>query len=172
MLVLLVIAIAAAIAALEVRNLFTCFAAAAVGGLAFVVAVFAMRAPGVGVLAAVVGALLVWMLLRAAGVLRAAPAGGSGLAGLVVALALLVILFMVAVRAFSGMPKLGEAAFASVAGAPAMAYGSANFMTVLFSYRLLDFLGLVALIVVAVAAWLALGVGGRESQVPGTGAGS
>jgi hypothetical protein len=158
MLVLLVIAIAAAIAALEVRNLFTSSVAAAVGGLGFIVALFVMRAPGVAVLPIVVAGALVWMLSRAEARsdLKSASTDRGDLAGQVVGLALVVILLVLGVGAFSGMPKLGEAPFASIAGSPATAYGSASFLAILFSYRILDALGIAALIVGAVVAWLAI----------------
>lgn len=172
MLVLLVVAIAAAIAALESRTLFTSYAAAAVGGLAFIVAIFVLRAPGVAVPPIVVAALLVWMLLRGGGDLKNPLADRGGLAGLVVSLALLAILLVLAIGAFSGMPKLGEAPFASVSGSPAMAYGSTNFMAVFFSYRILDALGIAILAIGALVAWFAVRAAGLQGQSPGAGAGS
>jgi hypothetical protein len=165
MLVLLVVAIAAAIAALEVRNLFTSFVAAAVGGLAFIVVLFVMRAPGVAVLPIIVAGALVWMLLKAGARsdLKAASAARGDLAGQIVGLALVIILLALSRGIFSGMPKLGQAPFASLAGSPAAAYGSASFLAVLFSYRVLDALGVAALIVGAVLAWLAIRAAGERS---------
>jgi hypothetical protein len=165
MLVLFVVAIAAAIAALEVRNLFASFVAAVVGGLAFIVALFVMRAPGVAVLPIIVAGALVWMLLRAGAWrdLKTAPAGRGDLAGQVVGLALVVILLLLTIGVFSEMPKLGEAPFVSIAGSPAATYGSTSFLAVLFSYRILDALGVAALIVGAVLAWLAIRVAAEKS---------
>jgi len=165
MLVLLVVAIGAAIAALEVRSLFTSFVAAAVGGLAFIVALFVMRAPGVAVLPIIVAGALVWMLLRAGARsdLKTAAAGRRDVVGQVVGLALVVILLVLTIGVFSEMPKLGEAPFASIADSPAAAYGSASFLAVLFSYRVLDALGVAALIVGAVLAWLAIRAAGERS---------
>jgi hypothetical protein len=158
MVVLLVVAIAAAIAALEMRKPFASFIAAAVGGVGFIVALFVMRAPGLAVLPIVVAGLLVWMLLKAgaAGDLGAPSTSRADLAGQIVGLVLVVLVLVLGVRVFSGMPRLGEAVFASVAGSPAEAYGGSSFLAVLFSYRVLDALAVGALIVGAVVAWFAI----------------
>ncbi|HVP58444.1 MAG TPA: hypothetical protein VMU02_10125 [bacterium] len=164
-LILLSVAIVTAVAALEIPRLATAFMAAAVGGLAFLVALFVLRAPGVAVLPIIAEAALVWMLLKAGASsdLRAASADKGNLAVRVVGLVLLVILLVLGFGAFSGMPKLGDAPYASISGSPAATYGSASFLAILFSYRALDAVGLGALIVGAMIAWLAIRAAERKA---------
>ncbi len=145
------ISIVAAVVALESRNLYSSLISSGVGWLAFLIGLVLMRALGVALVPLLAAVLAVWLLVRAkaASGLKAPLAGGRDLLRHVVTLILLAVLFVVSFRALGGMPGLGEAPFASISGTPVVAYGSANFLTVLFSYRLLDAIGALAVIFAA-----------------------
>jgi len=138
-LVLIILAAVAAIVALESRNLLVGLGAAVVIGLLLIVTCLYVRAFDVAVVLIVAVAVPVWILAKRAVGLKVAPADVRDLPGVVVAVALLVILFVVSLKALGGLPKFGEPVFGSIAGSPGMVYGGA-IASVFFRYRLFDIL--------------------------------
>ena len=155
--VLIVLAVVAALVALEARNLSVSLGAAVAIGLLLAVACLYARAFDVAVILLVGDAIPAWILAKRAAGLKGTSVAGRDLVGLVVTVALLVILLAVSFKALGGLPKFGEPAFGTVAGSPGVAYGGA-IAGVFFRYRLFDIL--------ACAVVLLVGVAGARAAIP------
>lgn len=175
---LLILAIAGAVIALEARETLSSVIAVGASGLALSLAFLLLQAPDVAITQYVVEIVSVVILIRAAGV-----AGGgerdanarSGRANAVVAGLFIAVLFAVAWRALPELPPFG---------APAMvvsqAYvdrglaetGAANVVSsVILDYRAYDTLGEATVLVTAALGVIAVArKRGRRNNTPGEGA--
>jgi len=156
----------AAIIAIESRDLLSAVVSVSAVGFGLIVAFFYMRAPDVAIVPIVVEVLVLAIMVRAT--LRVGLKtfiGNRDTFGMVVTLMLLAVFFLVGVKAFEGLPRFGEPAFASIAGSPTMEYvknglqetGAANIVSaVLLDYRGYDTLGEATVLFTAILGALAI----------------
>lgn len=156
----------AAVIAIEARDLLSAVVSTSAVGFGLIVSFFYMRAPDVAIVPIVVEVLVLTILVRAT--LRVGLktfVGNRGTFGMVVTLVLLAIFFAVGLKAFDGLPKFGEPAFANIPNSPTMEYvknglketGAANIVTaVLLDYRGYDTLGEATVLFTAILGALAI----------------
>lgn len=162
----IVFCVIAAIIAIESRDLLSAVVSVSVVGFGLIIAFFYMRAPDVAIVPIVVEVLVLAIMVRAT--LRVGLKtfiGNRDTFGMVVTLMLLTVFFLVGIRAFEGLPKFGEPAFASIPGSPTMEYvknglqetGASNIVSaVLLDYRGYDTLGEATVLFTAILGALAI----------------
>jgi multisubunit Na+/H+ antiporter MnhB subunit len=158
--------IIAAIIAIESRELLSAVVSITAVGFGLIVAFFYMRAPDVAIVPIVVEVLVLTILVRAT--LRVGLKtfiGNRDTFGMVATLVLLAVFFLVGLKAFEGLPKFGEPAFANIPGSPTMEYvknglketGAANIVSaVLLDYRGYDTLGEATVLFTAIMGAIAI----------------
>ena len=162
----LLFTIIAAVVAIESRDLLSAVVSISAVGFGLIVCFFYMRAPDVAIVPIVVEVLVLAILVRAT--LRIGLKtfiGNREMFGMVVTLVMLVVFFLIGLKAFEGLPKFGEPAFATIPGSPAMEYvkgglketGAANIVTaVLLDYRGYDTLGEATILFAAIMGAVAI----------------
>ncbi len=148
---LLIFMIIAAIVAIETRDLLAAVISVTAVGFGSVIAFFYMRAPDVAIVPIVVEVLILVILIRAT--LRVGLktfVGNRDFFGMMVTIAMLLVIFLAAIRVFNDLPAFGEPVMAKMMDAPSRIYlanglndtGAANIVTaVLLDYRAYDTLG-------------------------------
>lgn len=149
--VLLLFMVMGAIIAIETRDLLAAVISVTAVGFGSIIAFFYLRAPDVAVVPIVVEVLVLVILIRAT--LRVGLKtflGNRAFFGYLVTIALLVVIFLAAIRVFDGLPSFGDPVVARIADAPSRIYlesglkdtGATNIVSaVLLDYRAYDTLG-------------------------------
>jgi multisubunit Na+/H+ antiporter MnhB subunit len=141
----------AAIVAIETRDLLGVVVSISAVGFGLIIAFFFMLAPDVAIVPIVVEVLTLIVLIRAT--LRVGLksfVGNRDLFGLMVTATMLLVVFIVSMKVFQGLPKFGAPVFAAIPDTPGMYYvtnglrdtGAANMVSaVILDYRAYDTLG-------------------------------
>jgi multicomponent Na+:H+ antiporter subunit B len=149
--VLLLFMIIAAIVAIETRDLLAAVISVTAVGFGVIIAFFYLRAPDVAIVPIVVEVLVLVILIRAT--LRVGLKtfiGNRDFFGMLVTLAMLLVVFLAAIRVFDQLPEFGKPVITRMMDAPSRLYianglketGAANIVTaVLLDYRAYDTLG-------------------------------
>jgi len=148
---LLMFMIIAAIVAIETRDLLAAVISVTAVGFGLIIAFFYMRAPDVAIVPIVVEVLVLVILIRAT--LRVGLktfVGNRDFFGMMVTVAMLLVIFLAAIRVFNDLPAFGDPVMTRLMDSPSRVYlanglkdtGAANIVTaVLLDYRAYDTLG-------------------------------
>jgi multicomponent Na+:H+ antiporter subunit B len=149
--VVLLFMVMAGIVAIETRDLLAAVISVTAVGFGAIIAFFYLRAPDVALVPIVVEVLVLVILIRAT--LRVGLKsfiGNRAFFGYLVTVALLVVIFLAAVRVIDGLPAFGDPVTMRFTDAPSQVYienglkdtGATNMVTaVLLDYRAYDTLG-------------------------------
>jgi multisubunit Na+/H+ antiporter MnhB subunit len=141
----------AAIVAIETRDLLGVVVSVSAVGFGLIIAFFFMLAPDVAIVPIVVEVLTLVILIRATLRVGLQPfVGNRDFFGFIATAAALVVVFILSMKVFEGLPKFGQPVFATIPDTPSMHYvtngmsetGAANIVSaVILDYRAYDTLG-------------------------------
>jgi len=164
--IVILFTIVAAIVAIEMRDILGVVIAISAVGTGLIIAFFFMLAPDVAIVPIVVEVLTLVILVKAT--LRPELktfVGNRDFFGLMVTVAMLLVVGILGMRVFDGLPRFGVPVFASAPNTPGMYYvtnglrdtGAANIVSsVILDYRAYDTLGEATVLFTAVMGAIAI----------------